>query len=399
MNFLLQILIGIVFGVGVGLILGTEHSNFVNMWIAPIGIVFLRLLKMMVIPLVISSLIVGVTGLGDISKFGRIGGKTFGLYMLTTMVAISLGIGTAVLFEPGVGLNLQVSKAIVVKEMPSFSQMIVDFFPFNPIRSMMEENMMQLIVFSIALGIGILACNGKAKLLEDFAAQVAKICYKVVGWIMKFAPLGVFALIVPVVVTNGANVLLPLISIIVCVCGALLAHCILVYGSLLKFVAGINPFNYLKKIFPAVAFAFSSCSSSAALPVTITYCRWMNISKGVASFVLPLGATVNMDGLAVYIAFSAVFVAQVYSIEFSLVHYLYIAIFGTVFSIGAAGIPGGGLVSLSIFFSALGLPYEALALLAGVDRLLEMPRTAVNVTGDMVVCGIVAKSEGETLDV
>ncbi|MCQ2380907.1 MAG: dicarboxylate/amino acid:cation symporter [Acidaminococcaceae bacterium] len=399
MGFLLQIVFGMVSGVIVGIILGPEHTNFINAWIVPIGTIFLRLLKLIIVPLVVSSLIVGVTGLGDIRKFGRIGGKTFALYMLTTVFAVGLGMGIGVIFEPGVGLNLHTSGQVALKEMPSISEMIINIFPSNPIQSMVEENMMQLIVFSMAVGIGVLACGEKAKLIADFVGQVAKICYKVVGVIMKVAPLGVFALIVPVVAVNGTDVFMPLISIIVCFYLAILLHGIIVYGGLLKFIVRINPFKYIKKVFPAVAFAFSSCSSGATLPVSITYCRWMNISREVASFVLPLGATINMDGTAIYLGLGAVFIAQVYGIEFFAFHYLYIAFMSTMISIGASGIPGLGIILLTMISSAMGLPLEGVALIAGIDRIMDMGHTALNVTGDMVVCGVIAKSEGETLNV
>lgn len=399
MSFLLQVLSGLVAGIVCGFALGTEHLDFINAWIAPFGIIFLRLLRMMIIPLVMSSLVVGVTGVGDVSKFGRIGGKTFGLYMFTTIFAASLGIAMGIIFEPGAGVALKGTAATVMKDIPSFSQMIIDFFPFNPVRSMLEDNMLQLIVFSIAMGMGILLCKGKAQLLVDFASQVAKVCYKIIGGVMKAAPLGIFAMVTPIVAANGPDVLMPLIKFLVYLYVALFLHCIFVYGSLLKFVARVNPINYLKKVFPAVAFAFSSSSSSATLPVTMTYCRWMNISKEVASFVLPLGATVNMDGVAIQQGMAAVFAAQVCGLELTALHYMYIAVFGTLFSIGCAGVPGASAVSLSILFSATGLPLEALALLLGIDRIAEMGVTAMNVAGDTVVCGVVAKTEGETLDV
>ena len=287
MKFLLQIALSMLSGIVVGLILGPEHANFIETWITPIGTIFLRLLRVMVFPLVISSLIVGVYGLGDISKFGRIGGKTFLLYILTTFFAVSIGMVIGVFFEPGVGLNLQSSSQVALKEIPSVTEMIIDIFPVNPIRSMAEENMIQLIIFSVAVGAGILMCGADAKLIIDFASLISQACYKIIAGIMKVAPIGVFALLVPVASVNGRDVIMPLFSFIMCVYLALFLHGIFVYGSLLKFFAGINPFKYFKKNFPATAFAFSSSSSNATLPVSITCCRWMNISKGITSFVLP----------------------------------------------------------------------------------------------------------------
>ncbi|MCQ2380906.1 MAG: dicarboxylate/amino acid:cation symporter [Acidaminococcaceae bacterium] len=397
MGFLLQVLTGMLLGVVVGICFGSEYSGFINTWIAPIGVIFLRLIKMMVIPLVFSSLIVGISGLGDIHKFGRIGGKTFFLYTLTTVIASCLAVGVAVLVEPGVGLSLQVPN-INVKEIPSVANMLIDWFPSNPVRAMAEENMMQIIVFSLAIGIGVLVCGEKVKIIADFAGQMAKVCYKIVGYIMKGAPLGVFGLITPVVVQNGATVFMPLAKLIVCAYMVFFLHAVLVYGSLLRLVK-IQVTKYLKKIFPVICFAFSNCSSGATLPVSITYCRWINISKEVASFVLPLGATINMDGSAIYEGVCAVFIAQIYGIDLSLSQYILILVMSTIVSIGVAGVPGGAMVMLTMTLTAVGLPAEGIALVAGIDRILDMGLTTLNVTGDTVVSCVVAKSEGEQLDI
>lgn len=215
---------------------------------------------------------------------------------------------------------------------------------------------------------------------------------------MSLAPIGVFGLITPVIAKNGPAVLMPLIKIVLAVYLACAVHAIVVYGGMLT-VAGLNPIKYLKNVLPASLLAFTSCSSGGTLPVTLECCRKMNISKAVSSFVLPLGATINMDGTAAYQGVCALFVAQIYGIDLSMSQYAVIIITGTLASIGTAGVPGAGFIMLTLVLTALGLPLEGSALVAGIDRILDMPRTSVNVTGDAVVTGLVAKSEGETLEV
>lgn len=397
MGFLSQVLMGMILGIVVGLALGPEHMDFINTWIVPVGTIFYRLLRVMIIPLVVSSLIVGVTGFGNIFKFIRIGGKIFVLSILTSVVAACLGIAIGVIFEPGVGVALQATEHIDAKTIPAFSQMIIDFFPYNPVRSMVDENMIQLIIFSVAIGIGILACGEKSNLISEFAEQVTRICYKVVGGIMKMAPVGICALLIPTAAGNGKEIVMPLFNVVMCMYFSLFLQVFFVYGGLLKFVAGIDFFKFLKRIFPVAAFAFSNCTSVGTLPVTMTYCRKMNVSKEVASFTLPLGATVHMDGTAIYIALGAVFLAQVSNVQLTFFHYVSIVFMSILVAFSAAAVPGQAVTLLMMALATLGLPLEGMALIISIDRIWDMGVTALNVVGDMVICDVVAKSEGEKL--
>ena len=398
MNLSTKILAGLIVGVVAGLVLGADGLAFANTWIAPLGTIFMNLIKMMIVPLVFSSLVVGVCGLGDIGKMGRIGGKTFCLYMATTFVAIAIGIFFGLLFQPGVGLDMSTEGLkVAAKQAPSLGKVLMDIFPSNPLVSMTKANMLQIIVFSLALGAGIVAAGEKAKVVADFFEGFAEACYKIIGYIMDLAPIGVFGLITPVIAKNGPAVLMPLIKIIAAVYLACAVHAIFVYGGLLS-VSGINAVKYLKNVMPASLLAFTSCSSGGTLPVTLDCVRKMGISQGISSFVLPLGATINMDGTAAYQGVCALFVAQIYGVDLSFSQYAIIVITGTLASIGTAGVPGAGFIMLTLVLTALGLPLEGSALVAGIDRILDMPRTSVNVTGDSVVCALVAKSEGEEVN-
>lgn len=397
MNLSTKILAGLVLGVVAGLVLGASGLGFANTWIAPLGTIFMNLIKMMIVPLVFSSLVIGVCGLGDVTKLGRIGGKTVVLYMGTTFVAIAIGIFFGILFQPGVGLNMSTEGLkVAAKQAPTIAKVIIDIFPSNPIVSMSKANMLQIIVFSLALGGGIVAAGEKAAIVRDFFDGFAEACYKIIGGIMSLAPIGVFGLITPVIAKNGPAVLMPLIKIIAAVYLACAVHALLVYGGLLT-MNGLNVMKYFKAIMPASLLAFTSCSSGGTLPVTLECCRKLGISKSVSSFVLPLGATINMDGTAAYQGVCALFVAQIYGIDLSFTQYAIIVVTGTLASIGTAGVPGAGFIMLTLVLTALGLPLEGSALVAGIDRILDMPRTSVNVTGDAVVAGLVAKSEGETI--
>ena len=396
MHLSTKILIGLALGVVAGLGLGAEGLPFAKAWIAPFGAIFLNLIKMIIVPLVFASLIVGVCGLGDVRKIGRIGTKTVAFYLGTTAFAILLGLGIATLFEPGVGLTLPgAGVKAASKAAPPIMKVIVDIFPSNPLDAMLKANMLQIIVFALFLGGGIAAVGEKAKTVYNFFDGLAEVCYSIVGMIMMFAPFGVFALIAPVVAANGPSVLLPLLKVIACVYLGCLLHAFFVYGSLLKILGGYNPIQFFKNILPAQLVAFSTCSSSATLPVNMECVQKMGVSKEISSFVLPLGATINMDGTALYQGVCALFVAQIYGIDLTSAQMMTIILTGTLASIGTAGVPGAGLIMLTLVLQSVGLPLEGVALVAGIDRVLDMPRTTVNITGDAVVAYLVDKSEGK----
>ena len=394
MNLSTKILIALGLGIIAGLQLGAEGAAFAKAWIGPLGTIFMNLIKMVIVPLVFSSLVMGVCGLGDVKKLGRIGFKTIALYLITTAFAIALGIAFGVLVEPGAGLNLSTEGLkVATKTAPPIMKVIIDIFPTNPLGAMVKANMLQIILFALFVGVGIVAVGEKAEALKNTIDGLAEVCYKMVGIIMSFAPFGVFGLITPVVAANGPAVLLPLLKVIICVYAGCALHALIVYGTLVSVMAKMNPMAFFKGIAPASLLAFSSCSSSGTLPLTMDCMRKMKVSQNISSFVLPLGATINMDGTALYQGVCALFVAQIYGVELTGAQYMTIMLTGTLASIGTAGVPGAGFIMLTMILTALGLPLEGSALIAGIDRILDMPRTSVNVTGDAAVTLIVDKSE------
>ena len=394
MNLSTKILIALGLGIIAGLQLGAEGASFAKAWIGPLGTIFMNLIKMVIVPLVFSSLVMGVCGLGDVKKLGRIGFKTIALYLLTTAFAIALGIAFGVLVEPGAGLNLSTEGLkVTAKAAPPIMKVIIDIFPTNPLGAMVKANMLQIILFALFVGVGIVAVGEKAEALKNTIDGLAEVCYKMVGIIMSFAPFGVFGLITPVVAANGPAVLLPLLKVIICVYAGCALHALIVYGTLVSVLAKVSPLSFFKGIAPASLLAFSSCSSSGTLPLTMDCMRKMKVSQNISSFVLPLGATINMDGTALYQGVCALFVAQIYGVELTGAQYMTIMLTGTLASIGTAGVPGAGFIMLTMILTALGLPLEGSALIAGIDRILDMPRTSVNVTGDAAVTLIVDKSE------
>ena len=397
MHLSTKILIGLGLGVLAGLGSGAEGLPFMKAWIAPFGSIFLNLIKMIIVPLVFASLIVGVSGLGDARKIGRIGTKTIAYYLGTTAFAIVLGLALGTLVQPGLGLTMPGGEVkAAAKAAPPLMKVIVDIFPSNPLDSMLKANMLQIIVFALFLGGGIAVAGEKGQPAYKFFDALAEAGYAVVGMIMKFAPIGVFALIAPVVAANGPSVLLPLLKVIICVYLGCFLHAAVVYGSMLKFIGNYSPVEFFKNILPAQLVAFSTCSSSATLPVNMECVQKMGVSKEVSSFVLPLGATINMDGTALYQGVCALFVAQIYGIDLTSAQMMTIILTGTLASIGTAGVPGAGLIMLTLVLQSVGLPLEGVALVAGIDRVLDMPRTTVNITGDAVVAYLVDKSEAKT---
>lgn len=394
MNLSTKILIGLALGIIAGLELGAEGAGFAKAWIGPLGTIFMNMIKMVIVPLVFSSLVIGVCSLGDIKKVGRIGIKTLAYYLSTTAFAIIIGLAIGTIMQPGVGLSLPVeSTKVAAKAAPPIMKVIVDIFPTNPMEAMLKANMLQIIVFSLFIGVGITAVGEKADYLKHTIDGLAEVSYKIVGIIMAVAPIGVFGLITPVVAANGPAVLLPLLKVVVAVYLSCLLHAVFVYGALLKFIGNTDVVKFAKGIAPASLMAFSSCSSGGTLPLTMSCAQKLGVSKEVSSFVLPLGATINMDGTAAYQGVCALFIAQLYGVDLTGAQYFTIIVTGTLASIGTAGVPGAGFIMLTMILTALGLPLEGSALIAGIDRILDMPRTSVNITGDATVAFLVDKSE------
>ncbi len=401
MNLSVRIFIALVLAVIVGLIAGEPAVPFIKWWIAPIGTIFINLIKMMIVPVVITSLVVGMTSLGDTKKLGRIGIKTVALYLLTTAVAIGIGFVVAGIVQPGVGLGLANESAVKVKEAPSIMQVFVSMIPANPVDAMAKAQILPCIVFALFVGVGIIQVGGeRAQLLIRFFDACAETCYKIIGMVMQLAPIGVFCLLLPVVASNGPSVLLPLLSVIICVAVGCIIHALAVYSTMARVLGKMSPMKFFRGMSEAMLIAFTTCSSSAALPVNIKNCQEkLGLSREVSSFVLPLGATINMDGTALYQGVCALFIANVYGIDLSIGQMGMILLAGTLGSIGTAGVPGAGLLMLAMVLTTVGLPIEGLGLVAGIDRVLDMFRTCLNITGDGAVCCVINESEKEQGDV
>ena len=396
MNLSVQILVALILSVCAGLVIGPEGLPFVNKWIAPIGTIFINFIKMMIVPVVTCSLIVGVTSLGgDSKKLGRISAKTICLYLITTAVAIVLGFAVAGIIQPGVGLDIAGKVAPKVKEAPTFMQVLVNMVPTNPVDAMAKGQILPVIIFALLVGIGITQLDEKrSRFLMDLYDAGAEVCYKIIAMVMKFAPLGVFALLLPVVCKNGPKVLLPLLSVILAVAIGCTLQCILVYSTLASTMGGVNPVKFFRGMSEAMMLAFTTCSSAAAMPVNMKNCQEkLGLSREVTSFVLPLGCTINMDGTALYMGVCSLFVANAFGVNLTTSDMIMIVFTGTLASIGTAGVPGAGLIMLAMVLQAVQLPMEGLALVAGIDRVLDMFRTCVNITGDGAVCCVVDKSE------
>lgn len=343
-----------------GLILGIIAGSFVpgfGDFVKPVGTLFINAIKMLIVPLIFSSLVVGVTGMKDPKKMGRVGMKTFGMYLLTTAIAITIGLAIGTVFQPGKGVDLGETSTIVAKQAQSFSETVVDLVPKNPIKSMADGHVLQLIVFSLLLGVSLNLVGEKAKSTITWFEGIAEAMYKMTAIVMELAPYGVFALMAWVSGRYGLAVLLPLGKVLAGVYLGCIIHAVLTLGGAVTFLAKLNPIRFFKGILDALAVAYSTASSSGTLPITIR-CAQKNlgVSNSMSSFILPLGATINMDGTAMYQGVAALFVAQAYGIDLSAGNYITIILTSTLASIGSAGVPGAGLIMLTLVLNSVGLP-------------------------------------------
>lgn len=395
MNLSVQIFASLVLSVIVGLFLGDSAVVPVKTWIAPVGTMFINLIKMMIVPVVLCSLIVGMTSMGDMKKLGRIGIKTVAFYMVTTAIAIVIGFGVAGVIEPGVGMALPAEAAPKVKEAPSIMQVFVNMIPKNPIESMAKADILPVIVFALFIGAGIISVGGKkGALLINVFDSGAEVCYKIIAMIMRLAPIGVFCLLLPVVVQNGPKVLLPLLSVIMAMAVGSIIHAVIVYSGIAAAVGHMSPVKFFRGMAEAMVIAFTTCSSAGTLPVNMKNTQEkLGVKRDIASFILPLGATINMDGTALYMGVCSLFIANVYNIPLTVDQMMLIILTGTLASIGTAGVPGAGLIMLAMVLQSVGLPMEGLALVAGIDRVLDMFRTTLNITGDAAVAVAIDATE------
>ena len=395
MNLSVKIFIALVASVILGLIAGPEGLPFIKWWIAPVGTIFINLIKMMIVPVVFTSLVVGMTSLGDTHTLGRIGIKTVGIYLFTTAIAIVIGFAVALIGQPGTSMVMTGDATVTVKEAPSIMQVFVNMVPTNPVESMAKAQILPVIVFALFVGVGILQVGGeKSQVLIKFFDAAAEVCYKVIAMIMAVSPIGVFALLLPVVAAHGPKVLLPLISVILCMAVGSIIHVVGVYSLLAKVGGKTSPMDFFAGMSEAMMIAFTTCSSAGTLPVNMKNLQEkLGVSREVTSFVLPLGATINMDGTALYMGICSLFIANVFGVDLTFGQMVMIVFTGTLASIGTAGVPGAGLIMLAMVLQSVGLPIEGLALVAGIDRILDMFRTCLNVTGDGAVALLIDKDE------
>jgi Na+/H+-dicarboxylate symporter len=398
-----RILIGLVAGMALGVALnwvGTESviTRFmVDGVFFVIGQIFLASLKLLVVPLVLVSLACGTAALEDVTKLGRIGGKTLGLYLLTTAIAVSVAIVAAIIVGPGIGFDLPTQAlGYAAKDAPGLAQTLISIFPDNPFEALAEGRMLQVIVFAILLGIAItLAGDAGRDLLHLFQSANAVIM-KLVFLLMQLAPYGIFCLIANVFSAQGLGAFEKLASYFLVVVAVLLFHVSVVYPTLLFLFARLSPLTFFRKLRAPMSVAFSTASSGATLPVTLrTTEERLGVDGSIASFTIPLGATINMDGTAIMQGVATVFIAQAYGVEIGPAGYLTVVLTATLASIGTAGVPGVGTIMLAMVLRQMDLPVEGIGLILGVDRLLDMTRTAVNISGDAAVSCIVARSEGK----
>lgn len=398
-----KILVAMIAGIILGILInqfGQNNSLIQHVMLGGIlevlGAIFVAALKMLVVPLVFVSLVGGVTALGDMNKLGRIGGKAIVLYLATTAIAISLALLLATLINPGHGFDHSTisTDTFQSKSAPSFAQVLIGMVPSNPVSAMAEGSMLQIIIFALLFGISITLAGEKGKHVLNFFNDLNDVIMKMVGIVMSLAPIGVFALIAKTFATQGPDVILPLLGYFMTVTLTLLLHSLGTYSLLLVILGKLNPLIFFRNMRPVFLFAFSTASSNATIPVSLkTLEERMGVNNTIASFTVPLGATINMDGTAIMQGVATVFIANVYGVDLGMSAFLAIIMTATLASIGTAGVPGVGLVMLTMVLNQVGLPVEGVALIIGVDRLLDMMRTVVNVTGDAVVTCLIAKSE------
>jgi Na+/H+-dicarboxylate symporter len=361
-----------------------------------VGRIFVASLKLLVVPLVLVSLICGSSALGDSARMGPIAGKTIGFYLFTTGLAVSIALLVASAIGPGQGLSLVTDTEFTAKAAPALKDVIVNIFPTNPVKAMAEANMLQIIVFALLFGYAMSHAGEPGQRLAGFFRDAEAVVMRMVAILMEFAPYGVFALLARLFSNMGLGAILDLAGYFFTLAGLLVFHGFVVYPTLLRLFGGVSPASLLQKMRPVWAFAFSTSSSGATIPVTLrTVEKRLGVHNSVAGFTVPLGATINMDGTAIMQGVATIFIAQVYGVDLSAGALFGVVLTAILASIGTAGVPGVGLITLALVLEQAGLPVEGIALIIGVDRLLDMLRTVINVTGDAVASVIVAKSEGQ----
>ena len=400
-----RILLGMVLGIILGLILNSLGgadpdktpiiSWFVNNVFDVVGQVFVISLKLLVVPLVFFSLVCGSASMGEDVKMGQVALKTVSLYLMTTAIAVSLALTIANIIDPGLGINTSEAANYVAKEAPSFKDVFIGIFPSNPFQAMVEGNMLQVIVFAILVGIAILQAGESGNKVLRGCQMISDVIMRMVSILMNLAPYGVFCLLAKLFTGQGFSAIVNLALYFGTIVFVLLLHASVVYTTIFTIFTRLNPLTLFKNMRPAMLFAFSTSSSNATMPITLNVAKnRVGAHNSIASFTVPLGATVNMDGTAIMQGIATVFIAQAYGLDLSMTEYFAVIATATLASIGTAGVPGVGLITLAMVLQQVGLPVEGIGLIIGVDRLLDMLRTVVNVSGDGMVTAVVANSEG-----
>ena len=400
-----KILSGMVLGIILGLVLnalgGADPEQtpliswFVDNVFDVIGKIFVISLKLLVVPLVFFSLVCGSASMGEDVKMGQVALKTIGLYLVTTAIAVSLALTIANIVDPGVGINTAEAANYIAKPAPSFKDVFIGIFPSNPFQAMVEGNMLQVIVFAILVGVAILQAGDSGKTVLRGCQMISDVIMRMVAILMNLAPYGVFCLLAKLFTSQGFSAIINLALYFGTIVFVLFLHASVVYTSIFALLTRLNPLTLFKNMRPALLFAFSTSSSNATMPITLNVARTrVGAHNSIASFTIPLGATVNMDGTAIMQGIATVFIAQAYGLDLTMGEYLAVVATATLASIGTAGVPGVGLITLAMVLQQVGLPVEGIGLIIGVDRLLDMMRTVVNVSGDGMVTAVVADSEG-----
>ena len=402
MRVLGALALGVVFALVLAQVMGQEEAaSFIDAAVRPVGDLFFNLIRMLIIPLILTTLVAGIVSLGSPKKLGSIGGKAVALYLATTFFAVWIGIGFGLAFQPGAGVNLGGADPIPVDtNAPGIIERLIAIVPTNPVAAMADTDVLAVIFFAILLGIGIIMAGRAGKPVGDLFSSAADVVLKITHIVMEVAPFGVFALVAYTVSTQGVEALASVAVLIVTVYAALRAHAVIVYGGFIRFVLNLPVMSFARGIIDAQAVAYSTASSAGTLPVTIANVTDnLGVKRSVAGSVLPLGATINMDGTGIYLGILALFTAQAFGYDLTFTQYALIAVTAALASIGAAGIPSAGLFLLAIVLGTFDVPPEQIAIIVGfilpVDRIMDMARTALNVTGDAMVATAVAKWEGE----
>lgn len=389
------IFIGMVAGILAGLAF-LKAPDFTTEWIKPIGTIYINLLKFLVVPVVVCSITAGVISLQDLRRVGSVGVKTFIYYMFTTAVAVVIGLVVVNLFK---GSFQPLSSAdlsgleYTAAEAPSVMDVIVGIFPDNLFGPMVSSDMLPVIVIAILFGAGILAAGDRGKKIGALVEDMNEIVMKIMMMVIKITPIGVFCLMTNVVAVNGPEIVGTLALVIGIAYLSYLIHVVVVYGLSVRFLSGMNPLKFAKGIYPAFICAFTTTSSNATLPLNIECCNKMGAEPEISSFVLPLGATINMDGTAIYQAVATVFIAACYGMDLTIGDMAMVVLTATLASVGTAGVSGAGMIMLAMVLTSIGIPVEGIAIIAGVDKIFDMGRTALNITGDATCALWISKLE------